>query len=147
MAFNFRYQRVLEYRRHQAEMAEVKHAQSRRKLIEAEAELALQKDQKKAAVHKLARSLHKRLDGKQMQVWRLYLTDLDERIEAQTLQVEEMRLNVAKLREKLIEATRKKKGLNLLKRREKQAWQYEEDRLEEKELNELTNQKGVRELS
>ena len=68
-------------------------------------------------------------------------------MQAQTLQVEEMRLNVAKLREKLIEATRKKKGLNLLKRREKQAWQYEEDRLEEKELNELTNQKGVRELS
>jgi flagellar protein FliJ len=140
MAFRFRFQSVLNYRRHQAEMAEMELARAQQLLAEAEESLATLKANRETALQNLAHCLHQGLDGTRLHLWRIYLTDLETRIDQQIQKVEALSRAVTGFREKLLEATRKKKVLEKLRSHEQEAWRYTEDRREEKELGETAVQ-------
>ena len=144
MAFRFRFQSVLNYRRHQAEKAEMELARAQQLLAEAEESLEILKANQKTALQNLARCLHQGLDGTRLHLWRLYLTDLETRIDQQIQKVEALTRAVTAFREKLLEATRKKKVLEKLWSHEQEAWRHSEDRREEKELGEIAVQSVAR---
>ena len=146
MPFKFSYQSVLDYRRHQAEVAEMELARCKGRLVEAEAELEKRNERRKVAAEKMARTLQKGIDGEELHMWRVYVRDLEESIAEATCKVEQMREVVAKARDKLMKATRKKKAVGRLKTSAEQAWQYEEDRKEEKEISEMTIQGVMRKM-
>ena len=144
MAFRFRFQSVLNYRRHQAEKAEMELARAQQLLAEAEESLETLRANQTTALRNLAHCLHQGLDGTRLHLWRLYLTDLETRIDQRIQNVEALRRAVVGLREKLLEATRKKKVLEKLWSHDGEAWRYSEDRREEKELGEIAVQGGAR---
>jgi len=140
MAFRFRFQSVLSYRRHQAEKSEMELARAQQLLTEAEKTLETLKTNHETALLNLAHCLHEGLDGTRVHLWRLYLTDLETRIDHQIQNVKAHRHAVTGFREKLLEATRKKKALEKLRNHEDEAWRHTEERRQEKELGEIAVQ-------
>lgn len=137
MVFKFRFQSVLNYRRHQAEVAEMELAKAQRELAIAADRLERLIVSKRECGDRMAHCLQKGVTGRELQLWRVYLTDVETRIEEETQRMENMKRAVENLRAKLLEATRRKKAMEQLLQREEQAWRREEDRRQEKELSEL----------
>jgi len=137
MTFKFRFQSVLNYRRHQAEIAEMELAEARQQLALAEEKLASLKAKREDGDSRLAHCLQKGVVGRELQLWRLYLTDLETRIDEEAQRTEVMRLALEDLRARLLEADRKKKSMEKLLDREEQAWWREENKRQEKELSEV----------
>jgi flagellar export protein FliJ len=137
MAFKFRFQSVLNYRRHQAEVAEIELAKARRQLALAEEHLGILEARREDGESRLAHCLQKGVMGPKLQLWRLYLTDLETKINEEVQGTEAMRLAVEGLRARLLEATRRKKSMEKLLDREEQAWWQEENKRQEKELSEV----------
>ena len=136
MAFKFRFQSVLHYRRHQAEIAEMELAKARRQLALAEEQVASLKARREDAESRLAHCLQKGVMGPKLQLWRLYLTDLETKIHEEVQRTEAMGLAVEDLRSRLLEANRKKKSMEKLLDREERAWWQAENKIQEKELSE-----------
>ena len=144
MAFKFRFQSILNYRRHQVEIAEMELAGAQHQLILTEEHLETLKARNEDAENRMACCLQKGVVGRKLQLWRLYLTDIQARIDEEAQRAEAMRLAVEDLRVKLLEANRKKKSMERLSNREEQAWRQKEDRLEERELSEMAMQMHTR---
>ena len=147
MAFKFRFQSVLNYRRHQAEVAEMELAKAQRELAVAAERLEHLRLSKRDCGDQLAHCLQQGVTGRELQLWRVYLTDVETKIEEETQRMENMKLAVENLRAKLLDATRRKKGMEQLLHRGRQAWQREEERRQEKELSELAVQQHMRRSS
>ncbi|MBW1980201.1 MAG: flagellar export protein FliJ [Deltaproteobacteria bacterium] len=147
MAFSFSYQSILDYRSHQAELAEMELARLQRSLLLAEGELRRLVQRWHRGRRQLAQGLQKGLAGKLMQVWRLYVTDLEAQLERQTAAVEELRDRVAEARSKLLEAVKNRKAMELLQQRQKEIWLREETRQELRELGEIGVRTAARRLS
>jgi flagellar export protein FliJ len=147
MAFKFRFQSVLNYRRHQAETAEMELAKARRQLAVAEERLASFKARRTDGESRLACCLQEGVVGRKLQLWRLYLTDLDTRIDQEVQRAEAMRLALDDHRARLLEATRKRKSMEKLLDREEQAWWQEENKRQAKELSEMAVQLHTRRSS
>ncbi len=144
MAFKFRFQSVLNYRRHQAEIAELELAKAAHQLALAEEQLKDLKVRREAADKRLAHCLQEGVPGRKLQLYRLYLTDLETRIDEENQRTETMRLALEDLRARLLEANRKKKSMEKLLSREEQAWLQQEDKRHEKELSEIAVQQHTR---
>ena len=144
MTFKFRFQSVLNYRRHQAETAEMELAKAQRQLAAAQDLLANLTARREDGESRLAHCLQKGVEGRKLQLWRLYLADLETRIEEEIQNTEAMRVEVEDLRDRLLEANRKKKSIEKLLYREEQTWWREENRRQAKELAEMAVQLHTR---
>ena len=147
MTFKFRFQSVLNYRRHQAETAEMELAKAQRHLAAAKKLLANLKARREDGESRLVQCLQKGVEGQKLQLWRLYLTDLETRIEEEIQHTEAMRVAVEDRRVRLLEANRKKKSIEKLLNREEQVWWLEENRRQAKELGEMAVQLHTRRSS
>jgi flagellar export protein FliJ len=122
-------------------------AKAQHQLILAEEHLASLKARNEDAESRMAHCLQKGVMGRKLQLWRLYLTDLQTSIDEEDQRTEAMRLAVEDLRVRLLEANRKKKSMEKLSHREEQAWRQKEDRREQKELSEMAVQLHTRRSS
>jgi flagellar export protein FliJ len=141
MAFTFRFQRLLDYRCHQVDMEEMQLAEARRRVASGEAALARLTAGRDGALRDLARCLHEGLSGEHLQIWRLYLSDLEMRIHQQARQVEVMKARAEEVRVRLVEAFRRKRAMERLRTREERSWRENEDRRAENELAEQALQR------
>jgi flagellar export protein FliJ len=137
MTFKFRFQSVLNYRRHQAEIAEMELAEAQQQLVIAEEHLASLKAKREDGESRLAHRLQKGVGGHELQLWRLYLTDLETRIDEEAQRAEVMRLSLENVRARLLVANRKKKSMEKLFDQEEQAWWQQENKRQERELSEV----------
>jgi flagellar export protein FliJ len=122
-------------------------AKAQQQLILAEEHLANLKARNGGAEWSMAHCLQKGVVGRKLQLWRLYLTDLQARIDEEVQRTEAMRLAIEDLRVRLLEANQKKESMEKLLYREEQAWRQKENRREEKELSEMAIQMHTRRSS
>jgi len=135
MGFKFRYQAVLDYRHHLTETAAMKLAQAQRQLAEMVARRERLQQAKRKGEQTLAQRLRKGVSGRELQLWRAYLSELDVMIAAEKAKIEAAGATVRELRKSLLEADCSEKALSRLRDRHHQEWNLQQLRLESKLLD------------
>ena len=132
--FNFALQPVLDHRKRKEDEKQLIVAARKRAVDEAEHELARLNEEFRS--HTIAlRTKHKQLDVREMQSFYAHLQFLDRCIVAQIRIVAERRVALDRARADLLAASREKKVVEKLKERRREAFVLEEQRIEQKELD------------
>ncbi|HUA07831.1 MAG TPA: flagellar export protein FliJ [Candidatus Acidoferrales bacterium] len=132
--FAFALQPVLEHRKRKEDEKQLVVAVRKRALDEAERELARLNEEFRSNTAMLRRR-HKELDVREMQSFYAHLQFLDRCIVAQIRIVAERRVALDRARADLLAASREKKVVEKLKERRREAFVLEEQRIEQKELD------------
>ncbi|MGC2130856.1 MAG: flagellar export protein FliJ [Candidatus Aquilonibacter sp.] len=132
--FNFRLQPVLDHRKRIEDQKQLVVAARARALDEAECELArLNEEFRNHSV--MLREGHKKLETRELQCIYAHLQFLDRCIVAQIRIVAERRVALDRARTELLEASKEKKIVEKLKERRREGYVLEEQRMEQKELD------------
>ena len=132
--FNFRLQPVLDHRKRIEDQKQLVVAARARALDEAERELArLNEEFRKHSM--MLRDGHKKLETRELQCIYAHLQFLDRCIVAQIRIVAERRVALDRARTDLLEASKEKKIVEKLKERRREGYVLEEQRMEQKELD------------
>ena len=132
--FNFRLQPVLDHRKRIEDQKQLVVAARARSLDEAERELArLNEEFRKHSA--MLRDGHKKLETRDLQCIYAHLQFLDRCIVAQIRIVAERRVALDRARTELLEASKEKKIVEKLKERRREGYVLEEQRVEQKELD------------
>ena len=132
--FNFVLQPVLDHRKRIEDEKQLVVATRKRALDEAERELSRLNDEFRRHAAML-RDKHKELDARELQSIYAHLQFLDRCIVAQIRIVAERRVALDRARNELLEASKEKKVVEKLKERRRQTFVLEEQRVEQKELD------------
>ncbi len=132
--FAFALQPVLDHRKRIEDEKQLVVAQRKRALDEAEREL--ERLNEEFRVHAaMLRDKHKKLETRELQSIYAHLQFLDRCIVAQIRIVAERRVALDRARAELLEASKEKKVVEKLKERRREAYVKEEQRVEQKELD------------
>ena len=132
--FRFALQPVLDHRKRIEDEKQLIVAQRKRAFDEAERELARLNDEFRLHAAML-RDEHKRLEIRELQSIYAHLQFLDRCIVAQIRIVAERRVALDRARADLLEASKEKKVVEKLKERRREIFVVEEQRVEQKELD------------
>jgi flagellar protein FliJ len=132
--FTFALQPVLDHRKRIEDEKQLVVAQRKRALDEAERELARLNDEFRRHAAML-RDKHKELEVRELQSIYAHLQFLDRCTVAQIRIVAERRVALDRARTELLEASKEKKVVEKLKERRREAFVFEEQRVEQKELD------------
>jgi flagellar protein FliJ len=132
--FAFALQPVLDHRKRIEDEKQLVVAQRQRALDEAERELARLNDEFRRHAATL-RDKHKELEVRELQSIYAHLQFLDRCTVAQIRIVAERRVALDRARTELLEASKEKKVVEKLKERRREAFVLEEQRVEQKELD------------
>ncbi len=132
--FSFALQPVLDHRKRIEDEKQLVVATRKRALDEAEAELKRLNDEFRRHAA-LLRDGHKKLETRELQSIYAHLQFLDRCIVAQIKIVAERRVALDRARNELLEASKEKKVVEKLKERRREAFVIEEQRVEQKEID------------
>jgi flagellar protein FliJ len=132
--FAFALQPVLDHRKRIEDEKQLVVAQRKRALDEAERELERLNEEFRLHAAML-RDKHKKLETRELQCIYAHLQFLDRCIVAQIRIVAERRVALDRARAELLEASKEKKVVEKLKERRREAYVLEEQRVEQKELD------------
>ncbi|HTZ53856.1 MAG TPA: flagellar export protein FliJ [Candidatus Acidoferrum sp.] len=132
--FSFPLQPVLDHRKRIEDEKQLVVAQRKRALDEAERELTRLNDEFRLHAAML-RDKHKKLETRELQSIYAHLQFLDRCIVAQIRIVAERRVALDRARAELLEASKEKKVVEKLKERRRETFVLEEQRVEQKELD------------
>lgn len=137
MAFKFRYESLLNYRRHLKDMAQVELARSMEQLQTARDALDSVTAEYAKATGALSQRLKKGITAQKLKSYTTYLNKLKEDISQKALQVAEWEEIVEKKRSALLDKDKEWKIMDKLKERDFQRWCAERDTKERITLNEM----------
>ena len=132
--FSFPLQPVLDHRKRIEDEKQLVVAQRKRALDEGERELTRLNDEFRLHAAML-RDKHKKLETRELQSIYAHLQFLDRCIVAQIRIVAERRVALDRARAELLEASKEKKVVEKLKERRRETFVLEEQRVEQKELD------------
>ena len=138
MAFKFKYEALLSYRRHKKEMAELDLAHCLKKINEVEATIQELSHLCKTTSRTMGILMRSGLDGKDLQNYGEFLTALELNIRKKEEEKAGYEREAEEKRSILIERHKELKILEALKEKQKRKWLSEEERREERNLGELT---------
>ena len=136
MAFRFRYESLLNYRRHLKEMAQVELAKSMEQLQVAKEALQHLTTEYARTTGALGQGLRSGIAAQRLKNYSEYLSRLKEDISQKALQVAEWEEVVEKRRKALLEKDKEWKIMDKLKERDLRKWTAEREAKERLELNE-----------
>lgn len=137
MAFKFRYESLLKYRRHLKEIAQLELARSMEHLALAREGLDTLSAEYNSAVGRLNTNLKRGMVAQRLQNHVEYLDRLKRDIAQKAMEVAEWEQAVENKRAALIEKDRDLKIIDKLKSRDFEKWVAEEEAKEQKALNEM----------
>jgi len=137
MAFRFRYESLLNYRRHLKDMAQIELARSMEQLQVAKEALQSITTEYARATGAFKQSLRKGIAAQRLRSYSAYLNRLKEHISQKALQVAEWEEIVEKKRKDLLEKDKEWKIMDKLKERDFQKWSAERETKERIALNEM----------
>ena len=132
--FKFALQPVLDHRKRTEDEKQLVVATRKRALDQAEAELARLNEEFRLHAQRL-RDEHGKLDTSELQAIYAHLQFIDRCTVAQHKVVVERRLALDRARAELLAASKEKKVVEKLKERRKESFELEEQRVEQKELD------------
>lgn len=144
MAFRFRYQSLLEHRRHVEEQRQRELAQRLQRRRELENMLTEAQSTIRENKHELAESLRGRVDMSQLGMFARYSVHMAGRGMHVVRHIAAAQQEVDKAREELLHATQQVKALELLRDREHAQWKKQQKKKEDQQLDELAVQSFVR---
>jgi len=137
MAFKFRYESLLVYRNYLKEKAEMDLARAIRELKMCEQTLEDMVQDRVRAAARLDMDLGSPMDAGVMRSTIDYLSDMADKIRAQTDQVINREKAVRQERQHLLSKTKEYKIMENLKERDRGKWKMEQERKERIRLNEI----------
>lgn len=141
--FNFRLQRVLDYRRHMKEEKSELLARYREQLNREKDILKDLRDQKNTSVSNMDEKYTEGVSIGHLAQYGRYMDQLKTFIDRQAENVLEMNNRVEKCRENLMEASQKKEMLDRLKKRHYERFVYHLSKEQEKHVEDLVNNRRV----
>lgn len=144
MAFRFRYQSLLEHRRQVEQQRQRELAICLRRRGELEAMLTKAQDTIRHNKQDLARSLQGRVDTSQLGMFARYATHMTGRGMNVARHIAAAQKQADEARQRLLEATKKVKALELLRDREHERWKKEQAKRETQHLDEVALQAHLR---
>ncbi len=146
MAFRFRYEALLSYRRHRKEMAELELSQCLKRINEVEATIKELNQLYHHTARTLGELMKRGVDGRQIQNYGEFLVALDQEVAEQIQKKAGYEAEAEEKRALLLERHKELKVLESLKEREKVKWLMDQARQEQKELSELSIMRYGREF-
>lgn len=137
MGFQFRYESLLNLRRHQKERVEIEHAKALGDFLSAEEMLQALEKEYEGAHDSFKIALFREAKGYDIRNYGQYLQSLGERMESQRKTRENLRYLLEKKRKELLENTKQYKVIEGLRDKDFEKWQKRENELEQKRINEL----------
>lgn len=144
MPFRFRYQSLLEHRRHVEQQRQRQLAQRRQRKSELEGMLEEAQNTLRQNKHELAESLRGRVDMSQLGVFARYSVHMSGRGMHVVRHIAEAEKKADQARAELLEATRQVKALELLRDREYEQWKKQQQKKEDQRLDEVAVQSFLR---
>lgn len=138
--FNFRLERVLNFKGTVEEIKKAEYGSAQRKLNQEEDKLNLYNQHKNAIKDKKNISAFKTNVGN-LAMYNDYMRNLDKKIKGQEEIVTNTRAELEKAKEKMIEAVQDKKAFEKLKEREYEKYLYQIKKQEEKQVDTIVNYK------
>jgi len=137
VGFQFRYESLLNLRRHQKEKAEIEHGKALGGLLRAEEMLQATEKEYGDVQDSFKNALFQETAGYDIRSYGEYLRSLGVRAETQRKKIEDLRYTVEKKRKELLEKTKQYKVMETLRDKDFEKWQKRENELEQKRINEL----------
>ncbi|RLB41698.1 MAG: flagellar export protein FliJ [Deltaproteobacteria bacterium] len=137
MVFKFRYESLLNYRRHLKEVAQVELARSMEQLAVAKETLESLTAEYDKATLGFATRLRQGITAQRLQDFSSYLSRLKEEISQKALEVAEWEEFVEKKRSALLEKDREFKIIDKLRDKDFERWVAEQESREQKALSEM----------
>jgi len=137
VGFQFRYESLLNLRRHKKEKAEIEHGKALGDLARAEEMLQALEKEYKNAQDAFKNALFRETAGHDIRNYGGYLQSLGVRIESQRKTRDNLRYTLEKKRKELLEKTKEFKVIETLRDKDFEKWQKRENELEQKRINEL----------
>jgi flagellar FliJ protein len=137
MGFSFRFESLLKYRRHRKERAEVELGRARRRLNQAREELEGLERRLQDAGGELQRCMKAGASSDKLRTHVDFVTGLEIRIQIQEAEVGRKRDEVRDRVKEVLERTREVRIIEKLEERDHRAWLREEQKREQKALDEI----------
>ncbi len=141
MAFKFRYESLLNYRKHLKEKAEIEHAMVLGALLQAREELTSLEGEHGRVQASFKRAMAEVAAGHEIRNYSDYLGFVGEKTEKQKGKIEAFKTELESKRCILLEKSKDCKVIEKLKERDFEKWQQNQDRLEQIRLNEVVVQR------
>lgn len=145
MAFNFRYEALLSYRRHQKDRAEVEFSRSLKTLREAKESLWALFESRQRANVLLQSDLAGRVPAYTVKNHSDYLSALKHRIAVQSEEVSKCEKMVGVKRGELLQKTKAYKVMEKLREKDSEKWEKRLNELEQKRMDEMAVTRHLRE--
>ena len=140
MNFNFRLERVLNFKETVEELKKAEYGSTQRKLNQEEDKLNSY-NQHKSDIKDEKNLSASKTNGGNLAMYSNYITDLDKKIKSQEEIVSNTRIELEEAKEEMIEAVQDKKAFEKLKEREYEKYLYQIKKQEEKQMDTIVNYK------
>jgi flagellar FliJ protein len=137
MAFRFRYESLLSYRRHLKEKAEVDLGMARRRLQEARTSLKTDRGRLEGVGKSFESRMKNRMSAGEIKNHVDFLAHLKGRIKVQELNVDRLEGVARNKKEELLKKAKEYKVIEKLKEKDLQAWQQGQLQREQKRMSEV----------
>lgn len=137
MGFRFRYEGLLNLRRHQKEKAEIEYAKARTELTRAEEMVRSLGKQEEKARTLFRDELFGRTTGLNVKNHALYVSALETQKDRQQQTLEGLKNILRKKKKELLEKEKQEKVLETLREKDFEKWQKTQNELEQKRIDEL----------
>ena len=137
MGFSFRFEALLRYRLHSKERAEIELGRARKGLSQARETVEALQNRRRETGEELQQALKSRTSAYLLQSHADFVSGLEGRILAQEAEVERCKEDVRDRVKVVLERTREVQMVEKLEERDRQAWLQEEQRKEQKTLDEI----------
>jgi flagellar FliJ protein len=137
MAFRFRYEALLSYRRHMKEKAEIEFSEARRRLREARESLRRLRGESGRISEDFRASLIRGIPSQELKDRTEYWERLKERLNQGALEISAREREAQEKKETLLKRTKDLKTIERLKEKDLENWLARERLLEQKRLNEI----------
>ncbi len=140
MNFNFRLERVLNFKDTVEELKKAEYGNAQRKLNQEEDKLNSYNQHKNVIKYEKNLSVSKTNAGN-LAMYSDYIKDLDKKIKSQEKVVSNTKIELEEAKEEMIEAVQDKKAFEKLKEKEYEKYLYKVKKLEEKQVDTIVNYK------
>jgi len=144
--FTFKLQALLNHRRHQEEDLQKQLAEARRKSVAEQDRLRRQKREKRELVQSLHQKQAAGCTIRDSLLYLNYIAQLSQDIEQQVQRVQQAEKKVRRKRRELIEAVKKRKTLEKLKEKGRQAYLQKQMQNERKFMDEIASTRHARRM-
>ncbi|HID95620.1 MAG TPA: flagellar export protein FliJ [Candidatus Latescibacteria bacterium] len=137
--FNFRLQKIMEFRQHKEEAGERELALAKTELGREETKLLRLNHKRDGCRKEILKKNNSKVDVPEILVHYTYLSKLAKEISAQTIQVDKLKDNVEEKRRILLELFKEKKILEALRERDYASYRKDSEKKEQDQMDELAS--------